>query len=237
MTERTNTDELELSDAELIEVLKDHGVSRRILLKVFGVGAGAAALSGTVSARKGRGGRIHKVYGAPYEASETVPSGLVDHEVALDIQAPGEHEDFPLDEGEEIPVEFFFEPVGLHVKPGEVVHFDILEGLHTVTSIHSKFGFPDRVPTAHGFTSPPMIDGDSWLYRFTTKGVYDLVCLPHLELGMVARLVVHDEGDPVPDDPYGPFPIPNAGDVLAAPELTPSNIISEGAVSWADLTL
>ncbi len=33
---------------------------------------------------------------------------------------------------------------------------------------------PDRVPTDYGFTSPPVTDGDTWLYQFATKGVYDL---------------------------------------------------------------
>lgn len=246
MTENTPVDELELTDSELIAVLKNHGMSRRWLMKLFGAGAVVAALGGTAAAHEGGGVRIDKVYGAPYEASETVPSGLVDHEVALHLHpGPGDHADFPLDpeSGEEIPAEFFFDPVGLRVKPGEIVNFNVHKGLHTVTAIHSKFNeppqfvFPDRVPTANGFTSPVVNVDDSWLYRFTTKGVYDVMCLPHLGFGMVIRLVVHDEGDPVPADPYGPFPVPNAGDVFAAPELTPANIISEGSVAWADLTL
>lgn len=211
-------------------------------MKVFGAGAGVAALSGTASAQ-GKGTRIDKVYGAPYEASEAVPSGIVDHTVKLHIHGPGDHDDFPLEDGEEVPAEFFFDPVGLRVKPGDVVRFNVHRGLHTVTTIHSKFNeppmltFPDRVPEDTYFTSPPVNVDDSWLYRFTTKGVYDVMCLPHVGLGMVMRLVVHDEGDPIPSDPYGPFPFPNAGDVFAAPELTPENIITQGSVAWADLSL
>lgn len=246
MPEQQDIENLELSDTELITVLKNHGMSRRWLMKLFGAGAVISVLGGTASAQEGRGTRIDKVYGAPYEASESVPSGLVDHPVELHIhEGPGEHEDFPLDpeSGDELPAEFFFDPVGLRVKPGDIVNFNVHHGLHTVTAIHSKFSeppqfiFPDRVSTANGFTSPVMNVDDSWLYRFTTKGVYDLMCLPHLGFGMVIRLVVHDEDDPVPTDPYGAFPIPNAGDVFAAPELTPANIISEGSVAWPDLSL
>lgn len=62
----------------------------------------------------------------------------------------------------------------------------------------------------YGFTSPPVADGDSWLYKFTTKGVYDVLCLPHLGLGMVMRLVVFDpEEDSLDDsmfDEWGSLP-------------------------------
>lgn len=244
MTSKQDVAELDLSDAELIELLKNHGMSRRLLMKLFGVGTGVAALGGTAAGNNGKGTRIDKVYGTPYEASENVPSGLVDHEVGLHIHpGPGEHDNFPLGEDGEIPAEFFFEPVGLRVKPGDIVHFNVHHGLHTVTSIHSKFDeppmfqFPDRVPNDNFFTSPPVNEGDSWLYRFTTKGVYDVMCLPHLRLGMVVRLVVHDEDDQVPTEMYDSLGIPNADRVLDTPELTPSNIVSEGTVAWADLSL
>lgn len=234
------------TDAELITALQNYGLSRRWLVKLFGTAAVVAALGGTAAAREGGGRRIDKFYGAPFAANETVPAGLVDHEVVLHLHpGPGEHEDFPVDPetGEVLPAEFFFDPVGLRVTPGDVVAFTDHNGLHTVTSIHSKFSEPpfislsDRVPTANAFTSAVLADGDAWLYRFTTKGVYDLMCLPHVELGMVVRLVVLDEGDPVPADPYGPFLVPNAGDVFAAPELTPANIVANGTVGWDELTL
>ncbi|MGB9957298.1 plastocyanin/azurin family copper-binding protein [Haloferax prahovense] len=244
MTKQTDTDDLELSDDELIEVIKNHGIDRRSLLKVFGVGAAVSALGGTAAATSGRGNRIDEVYGAPYSADDTVPSGLVDHVVELHTHEENIHDDFPIDpeSGNEVPAEFIFDPVGLHVRPGEVVEFRVHHGLHTVTSFHPKFSeppvftLPSRVPTSHGFTSPPVVGGDSWLYRFTKQGVYDVLCLPHLTLGMVARIVVSGDGA-VPSDTYGPLPIPNAGAVLGAPEMTPENIVSEGSVAWEDLTL
>lgn len=251
MSEKPKPGEWDLSDEELMEVLKNHGMSRRGLMKVFGVGAGVAALSGTAAGKPGRGNRIDKVYGATYAAGiHTVPSGLVDHSVELHVHpGPGDHEDFPLEEGEEVPVETFFDPVGLHVNPGEIVEFTVHgDGLHTVTSFDPKFNeppfitFPDRVPTDHAFTSPPVAEDDSWLYKFTTKGVYDLFCLPHVSLGMVMRILVFDpEEDDLSDSTFdeptgGPLP-PNAEAVLTADALDPANIESEGEVAWADLDL
>ncbi|MFB6169732.1 MAG: hypothetical protein ABEJ06_01165 [Haloarculaceae archaeon] len=241
-----NVQDLELSDAELLEVLKNHGVNRRSLMKVFGAGAAVSVLGSTAAAAKGsgRGHRIDKVYGAPYAAGDGVPSGLVDHEVMLHVHEEDIHADFPIDpeSGEEIPAEFFFNPVGLHVNPGDIVQFHTHNGLHTATSFHPKFSeppffeAPQRVPTDYGFTSPPITNDDSWLYRFTEPGVYDLLCLPHLELGMVMRIVVSGDGN-VPTEDYGSLSIPNAGDVLDAPELTPSSIVTEGMIEWEDLTL
>jgi plastocyanin len=250
MAEKPDIDELDLSDAELVEVLKNHGMNRRGLLKALGVGAGVAALGGSAAGRGGRGSRIDKIYGAPYAAGvHTVPSGLVDHDVDLHVH-PGEadHPDFPLVDldGDGVPAEegpeAFFDPVGLHVTPGEIVKFTTHgDGLHTVTAFHPKFNeppfleFPDRVPTEYGFTSPPIAEDDSWLYRFTTKGVYDLLCLPHVPLGMVVRIVVFDpEDDDIEDeqfdepepDPDAPLP-PNAATVLNADEINPANIVVE----------
>jgi plastocyanin len=259
MSEDVNIDDLELSDSELIEVLKNHGMNRRGLLKAFGVGAGVATLGGTAAGRGGRGNRIDKIYGASYAAGvHTVPSGLVDHDVDLHMH-PGEadHTGFPMvdldgdGEPEEGP-ETFFDPVGLHVTPGEIVSFTTHgDGLHTVTAFHPKFNeppflvFPDRVPTDYGFTSPPVAEDDSWLYRFTTKGVYDLLCLPHVPLGMVMRIVVFDpEDDDIEDeqfdepDPDSDAPLPPyAAAVLNDDKLNPANIVSEEQVAWEDLTL
>lgn len=259
MPDNTNVEELELSDAELIEVLKNHDLDRRWLLKVFGVGAGVSLLGGTAAGQNGQGGsangtegrgrRIDEVYGAPYSADEDVPSGLVDHLVRLHVHGgDAAHEGFPVGDGDDgddqddLP-EFFFDPVGLHVKPGEIVNFNVHNHLHTVTSFHPKYeGFPKRVPTDHALTSPPVADDDSWLYRFTTKGVYDLMCLPHLFLGMVTRIVVFDpEEDDIDSetfDEWGPLPpIPNADAVLTDDALDPANIVEEGEVAWADLSL
>lgn len=262
MAEKADVGELDLNDAELMEVLENHGMGRRSLMKVFGIGAGVAALGGTAAGKPGRGNRIDKIYGAPYAADEdTVPSGLVDHAVELHVHGgDATHEGFPAPDGDDEDdqddaPETFFDPVGLHVKPGEIVNFNVHHGLHTVTSFHDKFSeppvftLPTRVPTDHGFTSPPVAPDDSWLYKFTTKGVYDFLCLPHIPLGMVGRIVVFDpEEDSLDDskfDDWGEFSGPpgpgdfffNAHRVLTESELDPANIVSAGEVAWSDLTL
>lgn len=279
MTEKQEIEDLDLSDSELIRILKNHGMDRRSVMKVIGAGTGVVALGGTATGTSGQDGKIDEVFGASFaEGVHTVPSGLVDQGVELHIHEDGHHDGFPQLEGgpegngpeengaggdaveddpegdsaeEGPPPEAFFDPVGLHVEPGDVVSFTTHGvGLHTVTSIHPKYSeppflvFPERVPTDHGFTSPPIATDDTWLYRFSAKGVYDLVCLPHAPLGMVMRVVVFEEGDcieastfaePEPDSD-APLP-PNAAAVLDADELDPSNIVSEGRVAWEDLTL
>lgn len=252
MPDELDVTELDLSDAQLMKLLKNHGLDRRTLMKVFGVGAGVSVLGGTATGTPGRGNRIDEVYGASYAADrDTVPSGLVDHTVELHIhEGEGDHPDFPMvdspEDGDFDPdtegPETFFDPVGLHVKPGEVVEFTVHGvGLHTITAFDPKFNeppfltLPNRVPTDYAFTSPPVAEDDSWLYRFTEKGVYDLFCLPHVSLGMVMRIVVANK-DSGFDEPTGSIP-PNADAVLTDDALDPSDIIDAGEVAWADLDL
>lgn len=272
MSKTPNPDELELSDAELIEVLKNHGIDRRVLMKAFGAGAIVTGLGGTAAAKPGNSAsRIDEVFGAPYSADDKVPSGLVDHEVELRVLAPGtgpnQHDDFPVpepgddpnnpdddDPGDDEQSEFFFDPVGLHVKPGDVVHFNVVEDHeHTVTSFAPKYGgglLPRRIPDdASPFTAPPIVGDESWAYRFETTGVYDILCLPHVPFGMVARIVVFDpkkddpgdltDWDTLPNPPGPGDPLKNAETVLTQSELNPMNIVGEpdGEVAWADLTL
>ena len=234
MSNRMDVETAELTDGELVALLRNHGMNRRGLMRLFGAGAVVAGLGGTAAAKPG-GVSIDEVYGASYEASESVPSGVVDQVVQLHLhfEPPG-------------PPEFFFDPVGVHLEAGEVIDFEVHSGLHTVTALHPKFDepgafeFPDRVPTENGFTSAVMNTGDSWLYRFSTPGVYDIMCLPHYDFGMVVRVVVtgRNPNDPIPEDSYDDSLLPPAvEDVFDAPEMTPQHIVDNGTVGWDDLTL
>jgi plastocyanin len=273
MNRDTDVDDLTLTDAELITLLKNHGMNRRFLMKAFGVSAVVPALGGTVAGKQPGGASIDEIYGATYFKGEKVPSGLVDHEVELHAHSPGEHERFPLveddtvdrdpdEEGvqgdddeapDENPTEFVFDPVGLHVEPGDVVQFTVHGPVtHTVTSFDPYYeGLPKRIPTEDPYSSPPIAaeeDGpaDSWLYRFSTTGVHDIVCLPHFPLGMVMRVVVFDPKDDslanISDYPDLPpvSAFDNANTVLNAPEIDdPDDIVAEadGTVAWADLSI
>lgn len=144
----------------------------------------------------------------------------------------------------EVPVEAYFDPVGLHVEVGEPIQFETVSGLHTVTAFHEKFvesqlDIPTRVPEGTpAFTSPPVTTGESWLYLFTTSGVYDLFCFPHLGLGMVMRVVVSDpDEDQEFDEPTAEIPFRNAELVLEAPELDPESIVDAEEVAWDELTI
>ena len=148
----------------------------------------------------------------------------------------------------EIPVEFFFDPVGLWVEPGSLVHFKDVLGLHTVSAFHEKFSepgmeLPNRVPECvPGFTSPPLTPEESWVYEFEEPGVYDYFCFPHIGLGMVGRIVVYDpERHDLDDEAFAvsrPEGLsPNDEQVLTAPELDPGYIVEHGRVAWSDITL
>lgn len=56
MSEQLDVDAINLSDAELITVLKNHGLRRRVLLKVFGAGAVMTAVGPGTTTANGRGG-------------------------------------------------------------------------------------------------------------------------------------------------------------------------------------
>lgn len=254
MSDDIKPSELDLTDAELVEVLKNHGIDRRGVMKALGVGAGVATLSGTTAGAKGGDARIDDVFGASYAADESPPPGLVDHTVELrgppEDGAPTDaHADFPLvdtpEDGDFEPdtevSEFFFDPVGLHVEPGDVVEFRVIEDHeHTTTAFAEKFELPSRIPGVPGFSSPPIVGEESWLFRFDTDGTYDLVCLPHLFFGMTMRVVVGDGGTdygglPNPPGPTDPFA--NAESVLTDPKLDPATVVSEGTIAWSDLNL
>ena len=138
-------------------------------------------------------------------------------------------------EGSPIP-QFYFEPTGLHVQPGDTVRFIADTPHHTVTAYHPQQGKPLRVPEGvPPFSSPVIPVGQSWEYTFDTRGVYDLWCAPHEQYGMVMRLVVGDAADATMEPPtgFGPTGVFGAAaTVLTDPALNPLNIVSEGAVSW-----
>jgi plastocyanin len=193
---------------------------------------------------------IDPTWGYPLAADET---GKADVETVVQLvteEGEGAHENFPRDpeSGETFPFEFYFDPVGVRVHPDQVLHFLSAAGEHTVTAFHEKFSIPmrpipNRIPEGVvGFTSPPIVDGESWLYQFPKKGVYDLFCLPHLAPGMVMRVVVFDpEADDIESETFatpssGELP-PSAQRVYDAEELDPANIVEEGPVAWEELTL
>lgn len=142
-------------------------------------------------------------------------------------------------EGQPIP-QFYFEPAGLFIEPGDTVRFIADTPHHTVTAYHPLQGKEQRVPDGvEPFSSPVLPIGETWDYTFDVPGVYDLWCGPHESYGMAMRVVVGEATGPgaePPSDfgPEGTFGV--AGQVLSDPALDPENIIEQGAVSWGDVS-
>lgn len=141
-------------------------------------------------------------------------------------------------EGEPFP-EFYFEPTGIYVEPGDTIRFIADSPHHTVTAVHEGHGFPTRVPEGVGpFSSPVIPIGQTWEYTFDEPGVYDLVCMPHFLFAMGMRVVVGEASGPAAE------PIPEQAAqgeaapvivLLNAPALAPDRIIEEGTVSWSEI--
>lgn len=140
-------------------------------------------------------------------------------------------------EGREFP-EFYFEPTGLYIEPGDTIRFIADSPHHTVTALHEQHGYPfSRVPEGVGPLSSPVIPvGQTWEYTFETAGVYDLLCIPHELFGMSIRVVVGEAtgpgAQPVPEEFVGQL---SSATLLAAPALAPEQIMEVGSVSWDDI--
>ncbi len=142
-------------------------------------------------------------------------------------------------EGSPIP-QFYFEPTGLSIEPGDTIRFIAETPHHTVTAYHPQHGKPQRVPEGvEPFSSTVLPVGTSWEYTFDVAGVYDVWCAPHEQFGMVMRIVVGEASGPAtqaPDDfgPEGAFGA--AGTVLSDPALAPENILEAGQVMWSEIS-
>lgn len=254
------------------DITNDGRTNRRTYLKALGAGASAiAAFSGVGSAHgdgdgDGNGnedGRIpvdkladgnalisdhevHPVYGFSSQAAKVAPPVNPDHEVQALIRP---REDVPIPE-------FFFEPTGLYIEPGDTVKFTMATPHHNVVAYHPQFGFERRIPyRVMPFSGPLLPAGGYWLYTFEKPGVYEMNCAPHEYWGMVIRIVVGEmsgpAAEPLPDlcaqspdggedrggesESEGPelrHPEFTAYTVLSDPALAPERIVEQGSVSW-----
>lgn len=243
----------DLTDAELIELIKSHGIDRRSLMALFGAGTALSLGAGTAVAGhdEPHTPQIDSHYGYAAPADEKLPGKLrADHEVELHI------EEAAIFDGDTTTMPFHFEPSGLSIEEGDIVRFNVDSPEHTITAYHEGLGRQQRVPDdTPPFSSPVMNVGGFWLYQFDSPGTYDLFCAPHELFGMAMRLVVGDPSDPDYDDTFGPagqppkprppesrgaigsfsgincWPFPTPAEVLGTNALTVSDIDSSGSVS------
>jgi plastocyanin len=87
---------------------------------------------------------------------------------------------------------FNFEPATVRIKAGDTV-----EWRNKSTFTHSVNADPARFPNdvsipagTAAFDSNRLASGQVYRHQFTTPGTYKYVCLPHVDLGMTATVVV-----------------------------------------------
>jgi plastocyanin len=187
----------------------------------------------TQQAQQAQEPSIHPRFGYVGTGDETPPVEP-DHRVQCLIR-PRQNAPIP---------EFYFEPTGLLVEPGDVVRFDMATPHHNVNAYHPAFGYTQRVPDgAPPYSSPILSAGDYWLYRFETEGVHNIMCAPHELFGMVGSVVVGSATGPA-TNAVGEAPAPSqqsrppeytAALVLSDPALEPENIVQNGPIAWSDL--
>jgi plastocyanin len=96
--------------------------------------------------------------------------------------------------------EYYFDPVGLFINPGDTVTFEIESGRHSATAYAegTSSASVTRIPeSADAFNSETLNEqGATYQHTFETTGTYDYFCIPHKTLGMVGRIIVGEPGGP-----------------------------------------
>lgn len=131
----------------------------------------------------------------------------------------------------------WFDPIGLHVNPGQTVQWTNLDAgnSHTATAYDpANFNRPRRIPNgAKAWDSDYLLPGETYNVTLTLPGVYDYYCVPHEHAGMVGRIVV---GTPPSVGWQAPHNKPGAESALPKAALAnfPSieQIVREGMVHY-----
>ena len=94
-------------------------------------------------------------------------------------------------------VKSWFDPVGLHIMPGQTIRWILGMDVHSSAAYHPKnamhsLRIPERaIPWDSGLLTTK---GAHFDHVFTVEGVYDYFCLPHEGDGMVGRIIVGQPG-------------------------------------------
>jgi len=123
--------------------------------------------------------------------------------------------------------DLYFDPVGLHVQPGETIAFELESGSHSATAYHpdNDNALRQRVPEgANAWDTGTFGDvGTSRNVTFETEGTHDYYCIPHKMVGMVGRIVVGEPGGPAEDSENPDLKLPDS-----------QRIVDEGEVTWEE---
>ncbi len=122
---------------------------------------------------------------------------------------------------------WYFDPIGLHVDPGETVTWVNISGQHSATAYEegTSIAGTTLIPAdAEGWDSGTLTtSGATYDHTFTVDGTYDYFCTPHKSLGMVGRVVVGTPGGPAEGRN------PPDGDVPSS-----ETIVEQASISYAD---
>ena len=116
-------------------------------MKAIGAGTALSVLGGTAAA----GGTDADDHAGGLAARQEDDGNTV-HEVRTLVRGPPTNPDRPAD--------FFYQPTGLAVQPGDVVRFVFETPDHNVVSYHPAFGMRRRMPTGVGPVSSPLLGWD-----------------------------------------------------------------------------
>lgn len=188
--------------------------SRRSLLRTIGASVATTAVVGGTAAA---------------QESDTETASGETHEVSMVTSDDGD---------------YYFDPIGLHVQPGDTIRWTIESGSHNVVS------YDDRIPEGADTFETEIISEGSHELTFSTEGTYDYYCMPHQSLGMVGRFVVGEPGGPAEGSSpeHGDVPESSAiveqgsiaydefagGDATATPESTPTSTATATATAADD---
>jgi plastocyanin len=114
-------------------------------MKAFGAGAAISVLGGSTVAQEDDE-MVDDEGSSDDEATDG--TGTV-HTVETLIRAPPTNPNRPVD--------FFFQPTGLHIEPGDVVKFVFRTPDHNVVAYHPAFGMRRRVPIGVTAFSSPLL--------------------------------------------------------------------------------
>lgn len=226
------------------------GPSRRTVLRALGAGGALSALGGVTVVGARDDANAQRTDANTGVASQQSGTGTV-HRIQTVISGPPTNPERPAD--------FFYQPTGIRVQPGDVLAFEFVTPDHNVVPYHPAFGMRRRVPVGvEAFSSPllgfrpssipgdqieppapPSGEGgaggpvpDQFLLALGTPGVYDLLCSPHEHFGMAMRVVVGDVTETeFETDDASALPEPRAGPVELARETLTDPALAPAAIA------
>ena len=127
--------------------------------------------------------------------------------------------------------EYIFDPIGLHVKPGDTVRWVNVSGTHSATAYAEGNGGASerRIPEGAELWNSEIFTqaGATFEYTFEEEGTYDYFCIPHKTLGMVGRIVCGEPGGPAEESEN-----PEVGSIQSGEFPSSEAIVENGMISY-----